>query len=200
MAGGFLNIAVTRTGGSLGTVAVNYAMTDGTARTGVDYNVYNGAPLGATTGTLTFPNGDTTQSINIAIANIPGYKGDRSFSLALGAPAGTTLGAPAAATVTIVEDDPVPPPLAPGSFQFADAAFSVLEDGSGDGTGPDGVASIVITRSGGSDGTQTVPIGLSDGTAVRGTDYLSPTAANLAGLRYRRQRHHLYRVRSRRDQ
>lgn len=73
-------------------VTVQYATADGTAKAGVDYI--------ATSGTLTFPAGSTTQTINVSIPAAAAWKADSSFSLKLSAPGGATL-ATSTATGTI---------------------------------------------------------------------------------------------------
>ena len=167
-------VYVTRSTASLTPVTVNYSTADGTATAGTDYT--------ATSGSLTFNNGDQQLYFFVPIANLPGYKGNRSFSVALSNPTGgASLGTPNTATVTILETDPVPVPVYPGAFQFSTPSFSVNEDGSGDGSGANGTAEITVQRTGGSDGT--VEVGVAIGgqadTAVLGTHYNLPTAANL---------------------
>jgi hypothetical protein len=109
---GVLTVRVVRVGGATGTVMVNYATADGTAKAGVDY-----VPV---SGTLTFGTGVVSQNITIpAIPDLSGVAGDpsKTFTLTLSAPAGGgVLGTPASATVTISETavpTAPPPPLAP---------------------------------------------------------------------------------------
>jgi hypothetical protein len=68
--------------------------------------------LTATAGTVTFPAGTvsgTTLPIQVLIANDTVFEGDGPFTVTLSTATGGTLGAPAAATVTIDGDDPTPP-------------------------------------------------------------------------------------------
>ena len=65
-------ITVTRTGGTVGTVQVQYATTDGINITnGVDLPAYAGTNYGAVNGTLTFSNGVTSQSFIVPIYYTP---------------------------------------------------------------------------------------------------------------------------------
>jgi hypothetical protein len=77
------------------TVSVNYATANGTATAASDYT--------ATTGTLTFAPGVTTQVINIPILNNSLNEADEIFTLALSSPTNAILGAVTAATTTITD-------------------------------------------------------------------------------------------------
>jgi serine protease AprX len=92
-------IMVTRTGGSYGEVTVDYATADDTASAGMDYV--------ANSGTLTFADGEISQSFSITILNDAVYEGDETLNLLLSNPGGGAgLGSPSAATLSITEDDP----------------------------------------------------------------------------------------------
>jgi hypothetical protein len=146
-------INVSRVGGSFGTVAVDYATSDGTAIAGSDYI--------ADSGTLTFPDGVTSQTFSVDIIDDADYEGHETVNLALSNPSsGAGLGSPASAVLSIAEDDPVPPA---GSLQFSAPTFTVAENGV--------TASITVTRVGGSFGTVAVDYTSSDGAAIAGSDY-----------------------------
>ena len=146
-------ITVTRVDGSFGTVAVNYATSDGTANVGSDYT--------AASGSLTFADGVTSQTFTVDIINDADYEGDETVNLVLSNPTGGAgLGAPASAVITIAEDDPVPPA---GSLQFSAPAYTVAENGV--------TATISVSRVGGSFGTVGVSYTSGDGTATAGSDY-----------------------------
>jgi hypothetical protein len=96
--GGTVTITVQRTGGSEGTVTVNYATTNGTATAPGDYT--------ATSGTLTFGSGVTQQTFHIPIVDDTMREAAETFTIALsGATGGATLGT-ATATVTITDNEP----------------------------------------------------------------------------------------------
>ncbi len=96
--GGALVITVERTGGSSGTVSVQYATGGGTAVPGTDYTT--------TTGTLTWVNGDTApKQIVVPILDDTAADGNKTFDVTLSnAMGGATLGT-AVATVTITDND-----------------------------------------------------------------------------------------------
>jgi hypothetical protein len=96
--GGSATITVVRTNGSTGPVSVQYTSSDGTAQAGVRYN--------ATSGTLMFANGVTTQSFAISILNPRTVQGAQTVNLTLsGVTGGATLGTPASAILTIVDNN-----------------------------------------------------------------------------------------------
>lgn len=152
-------ITVVRTGGSFGTVGVNYQTGDATATAGSDY--------AASSGSLAFADGVTSQSFNVQILDDTTYEGDESFGVTLsGATGDATLGSPAAATITITENDPVPPA---GSLQFSGMNYSVAENG--------GQATITVTRTGGSAGSVSVSYATAGGSATAGSDYTAASGS-----------------------
>ena len=155
--GGNAQITVTRTGGSSGTVTVDYATADGTATAGADYQ--------ATMGTLTWANGVTTpRTFNVTIVDDSDEESDETVGLSLSnATGGATIGARNSATLTINDDDM----LMPGQLQLSSAVYSVAEDG--------GTATITVTRTGGSDGAVAVDYATANGTATAGADFQSAT-------------------------
>jgi CSLREA domain-containing protein len=118
-----VNIAVSRTGSTVGAVDVNYAVTDGTAMTiDADYSITSA------TGTLHWNDGDgTDKNITITVVGDMKNEPNETVNLALSAPVGATLGSQSTATLTIVNDDSVP------TITINDVA---LPEGSGGGTTP----------------------------------------------------------------
>src|SRR5262249_50623274 len=96
--GGTLTVTVTRTGGTSGTVSVNYATSNGTATAGSDYT--------AASGTLTFANGEASKTFTVAALEDIAVEGNETLTLTLSAPTGgATLGSPSSVTFTIVDND-----------------------------------------------------------------------------------------------
>jgi glucose/arabinose dehydrogenase len=89
---------VIRSGGSAGTITVNYNTQPGSATAGSDYTT--------TTGTLTFASGETVKSIVIPILNDSLVESTEQFNVTIdNVTGGATLLVPRTATVTIVDDE-----------------------------------------------------------------------------------------------
>jgi uncharacterized delta-60 repeat protein len=148
---GTVVLSVTRTGGSDGAVSVHYATAYATA-TAADFT--------ATSGTLNWANGDSAaKTITVAITNDTLFEPDEAFTVLLsGVTGGASLGA-AAATVTIVSEDPPQR----GTLAMANAALAVDETA--------GTVTITVNRSGGSDGAVGVSYATAAGSATAGSDY-----------------------------
>jgi hypothetical protein len=98
---GFLTVNVVRTGGSSGILTAGYSTADITAAAGQDYV--------ATSGTLTFNEGETSKSFDIPINDDAITEGDETFIVRLrNASSVDSLGAANALIVTIQDHDTVP--------------------------------------------------------------------------------------------
>jgi parallel beta-helix repeat protein len=107
-----VTLNVVRTGGTIGTVTVDYATANGTATAGSDYT--------AKSGTLTLADGEASKSISIPILDDAVYEGNETFSVTLSnATGGATIGAPANTTVTIVDNE-APPSINSGDIRVTE--------------------------------------------------------------------------------
>ena len=147
-------ITVVRTNFTGGVVQVSYATSDGTGTNGVNYT--------ATSGTLTFQTGDSSKTFTIPIINGTTFQPDKTVNLTLSTPAGgATLGL-TNAVLTIVNNN-----SRLGHISFTSATYSANET--------DGTALIGVSRLGGSQGTISVTMITSDGTATNGLNYVGTT-------------------------
>ncbi len=150
---GSATITVARNSGSQGSVSVNYATSNGSAVAGVSYT--------ATSGTLTFANGVTSQTFSIPILNGAAGLGNQTVNLTIsGASGGATLGSQTTAVLTLIDNTQQ---IQAGQLQFSANAFS--------GTVTSGSAIITVSRTNGSTGTVTIQYATSDGTAQAGVRY-----------------------------
>lgn len=95
---GFVNIIVTRSGGSDGAASIDYATADGSSVAGSDYTSKNG--------TLTWTDGlSGNQTISVAIADDNTSEPSESFTVTLSNVSGATLGTNSATVVNITDDD-----------------------------------------------------------------------------------------------
>ena len=85
---------------STGTVTVDFATSDGTAKAGVDYT--------AASGTLTFDASETSKAITVPILNDTDYDPTQRFEVTLSNASGATLPTSPLANVNIINDDAVP--------------------------------------------------------------------------------------------
>jgi|GEM_PF-1783920 len=109
--GGTATISVRRTGGSDGSVSVNYATASGTATGGASCG--SGVDFVNASGTLTFANGVTDQSFTVPICQDTIVEPNETASLSLSSPTGGATIGQGTATLTIIDDDapnPTPTP------------------------------------------------------------------------------------------
>ncbi len=107
------------------TVSVGYSTANGTATAGQDYT--------ATSGTLTFAPGVTSQTVNVAVTGDTAVEPNETFTVTLANPVGATL-ATASATGTITNDDTSAPDPGTGpgtTAQWGDAFFAPYVDMAG---------------------------------------------------------------------
>jgi alpha-tubulin suppressor-like RCC1 family protein len=149
---GLATIIVRRGDDGTNTVTVDYATSDRTATSGVDYL--------ARSGTLTFTPGEFDKSFTVPILNDGLAEGDETVRLTLRNPTGgAVLGGGGIAELTadlIILDNDM-------GFQFNAAHYSVWETGS--------VARITVLRGDDLKSAVTVDYATSDETATAGADY-----------------------------
>ncbi|WP_242057682.1 Calx-beta domain-containing protein [Nostoc sp. FACHB-87] len=151
-------VTVVRTGGSDGSVSATISLTNGTANAGQDYNNQDIV--------LNFADKETSKIVTIPIINDGVYEANETINLTLTNPTnGATLGSQKTAILTIIDNDAVP-----GVLAFSQANYSINEDGTP-------IVAVTVTRTGGSDGTVSAIISLSNGTATNPEDYTSNTVA-----------------------
>ncbi|HEV2851952.1 MAG TPA: choice-of-anchor Q domain-containing protein [Thermoanaerobaculia bacterium] len=91
-------ITVTREGGTAGAVSVSYQTSNGTAIQPADYQT--------AAGTLNWANGDAApKTFQVTIVDDVAVEGNETVNLALSNPQGATLGSPATAVLTILDND-----------------------------------------------------------------------------------------------
>jgi len=116
-----LTITVLRSGGSAGTLTVNYATADGTALAGQDYT--------STSGVLTFNGGETTKTFQIPITDDSTTEADETFTVALSNTATIdSLGAPSTLVVTLQDRSTVPVLSLPNSFMAEGGPFGTSSE------------------------------------------------------------------------
>ena len=151
--GGNAVVTVSRLGGTAGTVTVNFATSNLTATSSLDYS--------AVSGLLTFSNGQSSATFLVPILSDALVEGNESVLLSLfnPQPSGNIGLGLASATLTIVDAD-----FLPGTLNFAVATYSVDEAGTN--------AVVMVTRTNGTTGVITVNFSTSDGSARAGLDYV----------------------------
>lgn len=162
--GGTATITVTRSGGSAGTVAVNYATANGSAQSPSDYTT--------AAGTLSWANGDSAnKTFTISVANDAASEGPETVQLTLsGATGGATLGTISNATLVI--DD------TPGTILFTQTTFTAIEN--------IGIARVTVSRVGGSNGTVSVDYTTADAEPDAGAGQISSRRTAKPDLDYTR--------------
>jgi Calx-beta domain/Beta-propeller repeat len=99
----FVTITLNRLGDLTGETAVDFGTTDGTALQRTDYTLVGG--------TVRFLAGETSKTFRALVSEDAYVEANETFNLVLSNPTGGGVGSPGAATVTIVGDDTVDPPV-----------------------------------------------------------------------------------------
>ena len=148
---GSLLVNILRAGTNLaGNVSVSFATGNGSATAGLDYT--------ATAGTVTFGATETMKSFRIPILDDALVEGNETIPVTIFGPtSGATLGTPASAVITVVDDD------RGGLVRFSAATYAFTEGA--------GNASITVVRTGGTASDVLVDYTFQDVTATSGGDY-----------------------------
>jgi flagellar basal body rod protein FlgG len=143
-------ITLVRSGDLNTAVTVEFTTADGSATAGDDY--------ATTTQTVEFAEGETTNSVTVAISNDDWAETDETVNLKLSHPTGgAVLGNRDTATLTIRDDEPP-------QLQFSTNQYSQIEGA--------GSATITVIRLGSAAGTGTIHYSTDNNTAISGEDYL----------------------------
>jgi hypothetical protein len=148
----FATITVTRTGGTAGTVTVDYqSVAGGTAVAGTDYNTVSG--------TLTLLDGIASRTFHVQLIDDTQTGESVTVNLALSNPlGGATLGSPASAVLTIADDESLP------KIFVDDISLGEADDNSG-------VATFTVRLAAPYTEQVTVNYQTADDSAVSGADY-----------------------------
>jgi uncharacterized repeat protein (TIGR01451 family)/CSLREA domain-containing protein len=142
-------ITVDRRGGTDGVVTVDFATENLSATADQDYL--------ATSGTLTFADGESNRTFEIPIVDDSIVEGLVALRLVLSNPTGGASLGEFGESFLIIDD------VEPGTLEFSNAVYEIGESG--------GTATITVTRADGADGEITVNFATANGTATTGSDY-----------------------------
>ncbi|HLX70901.1 MAG TPA: Calx-beta domain-containing protein [Verrucomicrobiae bacterium] len=163
LSAGSIQFVVERNVGSLGTLDVQYATTNGTAMAGVDY-------IGLTN-TLHWNSGDvSSRTVTVPLINNGNIGGSKTFGVYLlngslnGLTNSSVLGTVTNATLTITNDNNY------GQFEFSAPAYAVNE-------ATNGVATVTVIRTGSALSNATINFTTMDGTAHAGANYIATNGA-----------------------
>jgi chitinase len=147
-------VKVTRSGDISGSISVDYATADGTAKAGSDYT--------AVSGTLNFAPNELSKFVNVPILNDNLFEnGNETFTLNLSAPTGgAVLASPSTTLITIFDNDSKPFISTTSTRQFPE--------------GNAGITNFVFTVSLSNPSVQTLTVDYvtSNGTASSSSDYV----------------------------
>jgi hypothetical protein len=147
-------VTVNRTAGTAGAATVGYAVTGGTAVNGTNFNL--------SSGTLSFTNGQSSNTITIPLIDDGIYGPNFTTVLTLSNPsAGTVIGATSSTTITLMETHAAPVVSVAGPTVTINATPTT--------------ATFNVNLSAASLLPVTVAWATVDGTAVAGTDYTAAT-------------------------
>ena len=147
---GMVAVTIIRTNGFSGTVSANYMTVDGSAQSGINY--------ATNSGTVTFNDNVTAQTINIPILENNPPEGPVNFSVVLFNPTIATLIAPTNTTVTIVDDVNT-------GVSFLNVTNSFIETAGG--------IAVPVQRVGNTNNAFSVHFSTTNDTALAGVNYVT---------------------------
>ena len=156
---GIVTITINRAGGSDGAASALYTTSDGTAIAGQDYVVSSGM--------INFADGETSRSFDITLIDDSQTEPSETFVITLSSVTGASLGNISSATVTINDDDLIPPQ--PAVIQFSEAAYTIGE--------ADGMLQIDVIRSGDTSAPAMARYSIHGASAIAGVDFISSAGA-----------------------
>ncbi|HSQ24682.1 MAG TPA: Calx-beta domain-containing protein, partial [Pyrinomonadaceae bacterium] len=131
-------------------LSVNYSTADGTGAAGSDYQF--------SSGTLTIPAGQTSNTVTILVNGDMTAEGDETFSVNLSNPGQVVIGK-GKGTGTILNDDGV----VAATFEFSQPNYNVNEDL--------GALTLTVTRTGDTSSTASVDYATADSSATQKADF-----------------------------
>ena len=149
-------VTLSRTGGTVGAIAVNVATSDNTAIAGLDYV--------STNATVIFGDGVASQAFVVTLLDDLIPESNESLRLTLSTPVGATTLGTSTANLVIVDDE-----LASGELNFLSSAVSVSESQS--------LVTFTVTRTAGIRGVISVDYTAVNVTAVAGQDYVQTSGS-----------------------
>ena len=150
---GTATFTVRRTDGNLGAISASYSVTGGTAVAGQDFTAFSG--------TVNFATGEIEKTISVSLINNFAIGEDKTIIVTLTGPlGGATLGDVPSARLTIMNDET---PNG-GVFGFGATLLETREDSGG--------YLVTVLRTGGSNGSASVSLSASAGTARDGLDFI----------------------------
>lgn len=147
-----ITITVERSGGTEGSVTVDYETKKDTASL---------SDFGNVGGTLSFAAGEATKTFNVTVNDNDAIGGNKTVDLHLKNPTGGAVIRKSSAVLTITDDE-LPGGDTEGKLRFEEDAYDVLEDR---------ILTAIIKRMNGTKGTVTVEYRTEDGTGKAGQDF-----------------------------
>ncbi|HKO97440.1 MAG TPA: Calx-beta domain-containing protein, partial [Pyrinomonadaceae bacterium] len=163
---GTATITITRSGTTTTPASVTYATANGTATSGQDYN--------ARTELINFAAGETSKTFTVTLLDDSLAEGNETINLALISPTGATIGSPASAVLTIIDNEGgCNYALSPTSQNFSsvggNGSFGVTTSAGCGWSAVSNASWLSTTSSGSGNGTVNFTVAANSGAARTGT-------------------------------